>query len=310
MPPKLKRGNCAKLPVSTGISGYCRAERHYSGCIKGREGPARASTSAPFLLFPYPRAVMAKRHDLPGHANENAGGGGDAYDWIGEWLCEYVDGTMDPSMQAVFEEYMEANPELAEHVERLCRTRTLLNGCECDQQQPSDRRKERLRRAKERLQQEIAEGHVPDEEDRDARVGEIESQIEAVLTESDADRDDALPLPQSTRAVVAAASAMTLMLGVGLFAGAVLFAEPPAPDSPVRSTATEQTAPDRAPAPPSGALPHRRAASGSAVGMARTPRSGGPSPLFPLKKMPMPPADTAPSPVPLMQQTGLNPLRP
>ena len=57
-------------------------------------------------------------------------GGGDApYEWIDEWLCEYVDGTMDPSLEAVFEQYVEANPELKAHVERLQQTRDLL--CEC-----------------------------------------------------------------------------------------------------------------------------------------------------------------------------------
>ena len=57
-------------------------------------------------------------------------GGGDApYEWIDEWLCEYVDGTMDPSLEAVFEQYVEANPELKAHIERLQQTRELL--CEC-----------------------------------------------------------------------------------------------------------------------------------------------------------------------------------
>jgi len=58
------------------------------------------------------------------------GDGDDApYRWIDEWLCEYVDGTMDPSLEAVFEQYVEANPELKAHVERLQKTRDLL--CEC-----------------------------------------------------------------------------------------------------------------------------------------------------------------------------------
>jgi len=56
--------------------------------------------------------------------------GGDApYDWIDEWLCEYVDGTMDPSLEAVFEQYVEANPELKAHIERLQQTRDLLSEC-------------------------------------------------------------------------------------------------------------------------------------------------------------------------------------
>jgi len=56
--------------------------------------------------------------------------GNDApYRWLDEWLCEYVDGTMDPSLEAVFEQYVEANPELKAHIERLQQTRDLL--CEC-----------------------------------------------------------------------------------------------------------------------------------------------------------------------------------
>ena len=51
------------------------------------------------------------------------------YEWIDEWLCEYVDGTMEPALEAVFEQYVEANPELKAHVERLQETRNLL--CEC-----------------------------------------------------------------------------------------------------------------------------------------------------------------------------------
>lgn len=51
------------------------------------------------------------------------------YEWLDEWLCEYVDGTMDPSLEAVFEKYVEANPELKAHVERLKKTRELLCNC-------------------------------------------------------------------------------------------------------------------------------------------------------------------------------------
>ena len=52
-----------------------------------------------------------------------------SYEWLDEWLCEYVDGTMDPSLEAVFEKYVEANPELKAHVERLQKTRELLCNC-------------------------------------------------------------------------------------------------------------------------------------------------------------------------------------
>jgi len=58
-----------------------------------------------------------------------SGDEGPPYRWIDEWLCEYVDGTMDPSVEAVFEQYVEANPELKAHIERLRQTRELL--CQC-----------------------------------------------------------------------------------------------------------------------------------------------------------------------------------
>jgi anti-sigma factor RsiW len=56
--------------------------------------------------------------------------GAPSYKWLDEWLCEYVDGTMDPSVEAVFEQYVEANPELKAHVRRLRQTRELLCGCD------------------------------------------------------------------------------------------------------------------------------------------------------------------------------------
>lgn len=67
-----------------------------------------------------------------------AGDDGCPYSWLNEWLCEYVDGTMDPSLQAVFEEYVEANPELAEHIEELRHTRQLLCQCRKEQRVSSD----------------------------------------------------------------------------------------------------------------------------------------------------------------------------
>ena len=55
----------------------------------------------------------------------------DPYPWLHEFLCEYVDGTMDPAQRDAFEEYVRANPALAHHIEQLCRARTLLcrHGC-------------------------------------------------------------------------------------------------------------------------------------------------------------------------------------
>jgi hypothetical protein len=45
---------------------------------------------------------------------------------LDEFMCEYVDGTMDPAVRAAFEEYLEANPGLAAHVRCLCQTRSML----------------------------------------------------------------------------------------------------------------------------------------------------------------------------------------
>ena len=60
------------------------------------------------------------------------------YQWLDEWLCEYVDGTMDPSLNAVFEQYVEANPELKAHVQRLKETRDLLCNCGLSEEPPPD----------------------------------------------------------------------------------------------------------------------------------------------------------------------------
>jgi anti-sigma factor RsiW len=45
---------------------------------------------------------------------------------LDELLCEYVDGTMDPDVCRVFEEYLQANPGIAAQVEDLKHTRSLL----------------------------------------------------------------------------------------------------------------------------------------------------------------------------------------
>jgi len=49
-----------------------------------------------------------------------------AYAWIEEFLCEYVDGTMDPAARLAFEEYLRGNPDLLNHVECLCEARQML----------------------------------------------------------------------------------------------------------------------------------------------------------------------------------------
>ena len=52
-------------------------------------------------------------------------------DALDELLCEYVDGTMDPTVREAFEEYLEANPDLANHAECLCQTRERLTQYRC-----------------------------------------------------------------------------------------------------------------------------------------------------------------------------------
>ena len=60
------------------------------------------------------------------------GNGDCSSSWLDELLCEYVDGTMDPAVRKAFEECLSTDPVLAQQVERLCRTRTLLcrHGCQ------------------------------------------------------------------------------------------------------------------------------------------------------------------------------------
>jgi len=45
---------------------------------------------------------------------------------LDELLCEYVDGTMDPAVKVVFEEYLAQNPDLAAHARCLRETRSML----------------------------------------------------------------------------------------------------------------------------------------------------------------------------------------
>ncbi len=60
------------------------------------------------------------------------GNGDCSSSWLDELLCEYVDGAMDPAVRAAFEECLSTDPVLAQQVERLRRTRTLLcrHGCQ------------------------------------------------------------------------------------------------------------------------------------------------------------------------------------
>ena len=75
----------------------------------------------------------------------NAAGNDDRSSLEDEFLCEYVDGTMDPVVKEVFEEYLQSNPDLREHVECLRNTRMILCRYACGCHAPNDLH-DRLRR--------------------------------------------------------------------------------------------------------------------------------------------------------------------
>ncbi len=122
-----------------------------------------------------------------------------------EFLCEYVDGTMDPAVREVFEEYLRDNPAVAEHVERLRHTRRLLcqYGCRCKAPQGLQTR---LRRE---LAGEMIRAQMP---------------LFPVVT-------------SRLRAMAAFTSAMAVMLVVGMTAGVVLSEADAVQSSPGASTA-------------------------------------------------------------------------
>lgn len=136
-----------------------------------------------------------------------------SYEWLDEWLCEYVDGTMDPSLEAVFEQYVEANPDLKAHVERLRQTRDLLCGCD-----------------------------LPEEPSSEAQ-SEVCSDIEGDLLQS------ASPLSEAVHhrpvATLGIASSVVVALVVGFLAGS-MFVEPAALSPTPLSSAGEQDAPTQA----------------------------------------------------------------
>lgn len=67
--------------------------------------------------------------------------------WMDEFLCEYVDDTMDCSVRAAFEECVQQDAKLAQHIKRLRGTHSLL--CQCRCRTPSGLRS----RVKKRLSQ-------------------------------------------------------------------------------------------------------------------------------------------------------------
>ncbi len=120
-----------------------------------------------------------------------------SYEWLDEWLCEYVDGTMDPSLEAVFEEYVEANPELKAHIERLRQTRELL--CNCD---------------------------LPTEPSTEAQA-EVCNEVECDMLESSASLSDVAS--ERPVATLGLASSVAVALVIGFLAGSMYVAPPPAP---------------------------------------------------------------------------------
>ena len=165
------------------------------------------------------------------------------YYWLSEWLCEYVDGTMDPSVQNVFEEYLDANPELADHVDRLCRTRSLLCGC-------GEARRDGSGELRARLQPHL----LPSAGDPAA-----ESTEEAAA--------EYRPLAGAAGMTAAVASAMVVMLGVGMFVGAALFSPAEtsiAPVAPAAVAAQQPAAEQASSAAPAGARTRGEAQSRAA----------------------------------------------
>ena len=133
------------------------------------------------------------------------------YSWLNEWLCEYVDGTMDPSLEAVFEEYIEANPDLKAHIERLKHTRDLLG--QCREEPPPD---------------------APAE----AVCARVRRQVETEMLCA----TDSVAEVIAKRPLAALTSTMAVALVVGLFAGATLLApSDSATSSPEASTAATES---------------------------------------------------------------------
>jgi anti-sigma factor RsiW len=162
-------------------------------------------------------------------ADGPAAGDDAPYAWLDEWLCEYVDGTMDPALAAIFEQYVEANPDLKAHVESLRETRRLL--CECGR--PAELSCEARERACNRVQEKVC------------------SQVESDLLQSRAPLSTVL---DHSTVLVAGLSMSTVALILGLFAGAVLFgpstAPPPtASDTPERIDRLEPSRAAVAPTP-------------------------------------------------------------
>ncbi len=144
---------------------------------------------------------------------EATGDGAPSYEWLDEWLCEYVDGAMDPSVEAVFEQYVEANPELKAHVERLRQTREILCSCDAPETSASE------------VQTEVC------------------SEVEEDLLQSSTVSPDGMG--ERSKMVVGVASSIAVALVVGFLAGSMLV-DPTTSPVPTASPADDQAPPREA----------------------------------------------------------------
>jgi hypothetical protein len=159
------------------------------------------------------------------------------YEWLDEWLCEYVDGTMDPALEIVFEEYVEANPDLKAHVERLQETRQLL--CDCGQE---DRTPD-------------ADAPSPKKVQAPQRVkARVCGKVECEMLRSQA--PVASVLRENPVATIGAASSVVALV-VGLFVGAALFAPSPLAESGASTAAPTTTVDADGDAPATRRAPQR-----------------------------------------------------
>lgn len=129
--------------------------------------------------------------------------------WLDELFCEYVDGTMDPVVREVFEEYLADNPAMAAHAEQLRTARALLGSFGCRAQ--------------------LAYG--------------VQARVRRRIAHEILQSQPSLPLaPTLTfRTVAGLASATVLLLLAGMFAGTLISAELDETVAEVQTeTATEQ----------------------------------------------------------------------
>lgn len=209
------------------------------------------------------------------HAHLSPPDGDDApYAWLDEWLCEYVDGTMDPSLEAVFEEYVDANPKLKAHIDELREMRDLLCGCGRPGDPPS---KEARRRACDRVQSKVC------------------SKVACDMLRS---REPASPREDAPLSALGIASSMAVALVVGLFAGALLFGDAPVHLSGSPSAFTGTAAPVGASASASAQASDRGARLLDPLLQRRVPTLVGASAFTPavaMTPLPLVPHDTSTS---------------